>query len=132
MIRQVIYLPARDWTLIVFYLAGAMDADEILRVLRRKGCSDDSLARAEDNLRSGMQDTGLTYSNPSRRTTIMVIGEASSPSELWNTIDHEKGHASQHIASALGIDYRSEEQQYLTGEITSKMYPVARLLVCGS
>ena len=75
-------------------------------------------------------DTGLTYTNNSKRGTVMVISESSSPEEFWNTMDHEKGHAVQNIGSALGLDYMSEAQQYLAGVIAKEMYPIARQFIC--
>ena len=129
MIRQFIYLPAYRWMITVFYWAGRNDADEILQTLQRFGCSDESLAQAEENLMASSLDTGLTYTNGSKRGTVMVISESSSPEEFWNTMDHEKGHAVQHIGSALGLDYMGEAQQYLAGAIAKEMYPIARQFI---
>lgn len=129
MIRQFIYLPVYRWMIIVFYWAGWNDANEILQTLQRFGCSDESLAQAEENLMASSLDTGLTYTNGSKRGTVMVISESSSPEEFWNTMDHEKGHAVQHIGSALGLDYMGEAQQYLAGAIAKEMYPIARQFI---
>lgn len=132
MIRQFIYLPAYGWMIIVYYWAGRKDADEILQTMQRFACSDDTLRSAERNLRGKVMDTGLTYTNDSMRATVIVISESSSPGEFWNTMDHEKGHAVQHIGSALGLDYMGEAQQYLAGEIAKEMHPVARRFICES
>lgn len=130
MMRQLIYLPAYRWRIIVYYWAGEGDADEILQMLQEFGCSGKCLRQAEDNLRGADLDTGLTYTNDDARGTVMVIGECSSPEEFWNTLDHEKGHAVQHIGSALGMDHMGESQQYLAGEIAKRMHPVAKLFIC--
>lgn len=129
MVRQFIYLPSWNWMILVFYWATRNDASEILQALQRFGATDETMESARKNLEGISVDTGLTYSNDAKRGTVMVISESSSPDEFWSTMDHEKGHASQHIAEALGIDYRGEEQQYLTGEIAKKMHPVARLFI---
>lgn len=131
MIRQVIHLNRWRWDIIVYYGAGVDDADEILDSLARFGCSEGALSLAGDNLFSGDLDTGLTYTNPRVRTTVMVIGKWSSPEEFWDTLDHEKGHAARHIGDALFIDIDGEEQQYLAGEIAKKMYRIARHFICG-
>lgn len=130
MIRQHIYLPTYRWKILVYYWAGVNDADEILGSLKELGASDSTLESAEDNLCGVCMDTGLTYTNDAHRGTVVVISASSSPEEFWDTLDHEKGHAVQHIASALGMDYMGEEQQYLAGEIARKMHPVARLFIC--
>lgn len=129
MIRQVIYLGFCDWTVIVYYDAGQRDAYEILQALQRLGCSDSALARAEDNLCGSMIDTGLTYTNESVRGSVVVISEASSSGEFWNTLDHEKGHVAKHIAEALGLECSGEEVQYLSGDIAKAMYPVAKTFI---
>lgn len=126
MVRQFLYLDEWDWEIIVYYDAGIYNAEEILWNLRRLGCSNDSLERAEGNLGGPMLDTGLTYTNNLVRSSVIVISESSCPEEFWSTLDHEKGHVSKHIAEALGIDCNGEEIQYLSGEIARKMYPVAR------
>lgn len=129
MIRQEFLLPGWNWKIIIFYDAGRGDAKEILHALRRMGCSDDSFRSAKVNLNGSMVNTGLTYTNDACRGTVMVISKASSPEEFWNTLDHEKGHAAQHIGAALGLDYRGEAQQYLAGEIARATHSVARQFI---
>lgn len=124
MTRQCIYLDEWDWMLTVYYSATEEDAEEILQTLQGIGCSRSTLRKAEDNLSSGLQDTGLTYTNDAAHSTVMVIGESSSPDEFWDTADHEKGHAVQHISEALGLDCRGEEQQYIAGSIAKEMHPM--------
>ena len=131
MIRQIIHLDRWRWDIIVYYGAGVDDADEIMESLARCGCSGETLGLAGDNLFSGDLDTGLTYTNPRERMSIMVIGKWSAPEEFWNTLDHEKGHAARHIGDALFLDVGGEAQQYLAGEIAKKMYRVARHFLCG-
>lgn len=130
MIRQFIYLPGYRWKILIYYWAMRSDADEILHTLQRFGASGRTLESAEDNLMGVVMDTGLTYTNEARRATVMVISRCSSPEEFWNTMDHEKGHAVQHIGSALGLDYLGEDQQYLAGAIAERMHPVARGFIC--
>lgn len=117
--------------IIVYYWAGPDDAYEILQTLQRFGCSDRALRAARNNLHGPMLDTGLTYTNEQVRGTVIVISRCSSPEEFWNTLDHEKGHAAQHIGSAIGLDYAGEEQQYLAGELSREMYPAAQPFICG-
>lgn len=128
MIVQRIYLPFWDWLLVIFYWVRQDDAEEILQALQEFACSERTLRQAKENL--GETDSGLTYTNNERRATVMVISNTSSREEFWDTLDHEKGHAVQHIGSAVGLDPGGEEKQYLAGEIARKMYPVARRFIC--
>ena len=130
MIVQNIELRDWDWSVLVFYDTKERDADSILLYLEMSGCAGRSLRRAERNLRSGLKDTGLTYTNPTLRETVVVIGSTNSPEQFWNTLDHEKGHVVMHIAGAIGLDHESEEYQYLSGALGQEMYPAARMFIC--
>ncbi len=130
MIFQEIRLTPWMWTVLAYYNAGTESAEGILAVLEMVGCKGHSLERAEDNLMSGLLNSGLTYTNPKHRTTVMVINESTGPEQFWNTLDHEKGHVVEHIAEALDIDRASEEYQYLRGYLAQMMYPAAAAYVC--
>ena len=125
MVRQVIVLPFWDWRCLIFYDATSRDAESILSVLEEIGCKGSSLERAERNLYSGLQNTGLTFTNQARHRSIMVIGSASEPAQFWDTLDHEKGHLAEHIAEALSLDRSEEEFEYLKGAIARETYSVA-------
>lgn len=130
MIAQDIELRDWGWFVSVFYDVTRDDANVVLHALEMSGCSGRTLRRAEGNLRSGFFNTGLTYSNPKSRLTVMVIGRTDSPEQFWNTLDHEKGHAVMHIAGANGIHHEGEEYQYLSGALGQQLFPVARMFIC--
>lgn len=129
MVRQWIDLPKWKWMVIVYYDAGPADADEIGDSLKRLGCSGKMLSRALLKLRAGRFNEGLTYTNEDLGSSIVVIGRTDSPAEFWNTLIHEQGHVAQHIAMAYGYDCFGEEIQYVSGELSKKMFSVARLLM---
>ena len=63
-------------------------------------------------LESKKKNTGFTYTDFEKHVTMVIIGEADSASEFFNTFVHEIGHVSTHIAEFYGIDTNSEEIQY--------------------
>lgn len=130
MVVQNIYLEDWDWHVVVYYAVDTYYTDEILEELESIGCSRYELVRAEDLLRTGEKNTGLTYTNIKSRCSVVVVGLTTTPEEFQNTFDHEKGHLAMHIGSALRIDPFGEEFQYLTGEIGEKMFKVARRFLC--
>ena len=130
MIIQNIYLEDWDWHVTVYYAVDTYYTDEILDELEAVGCSKYELARAEDLLRAGDKNTGLTYTNIKNRYSVVVIGLTTTPEEFQNTFDHEKGHVAMHICSALKIDPFGEEYQYLTGAIGEKMFKIAKRFLC--
>ncbi len=130
MIVQDITLPQYRWRVRVYYAVTAYWTDDIIRDLARIGCHGTELRRAYASLTRGGLDTGLTYSNRRTHESVMVIGLTSSAEQFQNSLDHEKGHLVKHISLAFGLDPYGEEQQYLSGEIGQRMFPVARRFLC--
>lgn len=130
MIRQKFHIPKYDWYVTVYYAVTCYYVCEIISRLYVMGCAQSELSRAYRNIASGNLDTGLTFSNPESRETLMVIGLTSSPEEFQNSFDHEKGHLCKHISKACGIDPYGEEYQYLSGDVGQRMFPVARRFLC--
>lgn len=130
MIRQKIYLPSVHWTVDIFYDCKPEDVYEVRALMALLGAPVSTLQDAEDNIVNGGKNCGLTWTNDKCDTTIMVIGETTSPQEFWDTFDHEKGHAATHIAECVGLSTDGEERQYLAGAIAHKAFPIAQQFVC--
>lgn len=130
MIIQNIYLEDWDWHVTVYYAVDAYYTYEIIEEMNYMGCRDNELRKAENLLKKGNYNVGLTYSNFRDQHSIVVIGLTSTPEEFQNTFDHEKGHLAMHIGKALDIDIFGEDYQYLTGEIGQKMFKVAKRFMC--
>ena len=130
MIVQDIILPEYRWRVRVYYAVTAYWTDDIIRDLASIGCHGTALRRAYASLTRGGLDTGLTYSNRRTHESVMVIGLTSSAEQFQNSLDHEKGHLVKHMSLAFSLDPYGEEQQYLSGEIGQRMFPVARRFLC--
>ena len=127
---QIVYLKDYDWLIKVFYLIENPSIDSILDELDAIDCEPDAFYRAKDILKNNVINTGFTYTDEEKRVTIMVIGIANSSAEFFNTFVHEIGHATIHIANYFGIDFYSEELQYLQGEIALQMFEEAKEFMC--
>lgn len=110
MIRNEIYLTEYGWTIVLFADACSANIETILEELDRMGCTEKCTDLSKDNC-------GLTYSNIAARRSIVVIGKASSDSEIANTIAHESMHLVSHICECYNIDMNSERACYLIGEL---------------
>lgn len=117
MLPQKINIPSCDWNVDILYDARPHDADMILSMLWRMGCAQRHMYKAEDLLKSGIPNQGLTYSDKYSRHTLIVIGHASDVFECINSISHEVNHLEAHICEHFSIDMHSEEAAYLSGEI---------------
>ena len=127
---QRVFLDDWRWTVIACYNAVAEDTGTILDLMDEAEIPLDKIEAAERILSNFQPDSGLTASSSKSRSSVCVIGRASSVFEFQNTYDHEKGHVTMHIAKALGIDPFGEELQYRAGDIGRKTYPVARMYLC--
>lgn len=125
---QEFYLMDWDWWVKVFYVVDYFPIDFVLNELEMIGSFDknDVIALFENE----SENKGYTYSNLTRRQTIMIIGATSCPAEFQHTFDHEKLHLAMHIAKEDGIDPFSEKLAYLVGDIGLKMFPIAKKFLC--
>ena len=88
------------------------------------------LEEAGANMKSGRMDTGVTYSNYLYRTTVMVIGRASSDRQFFNSFMHEMRHMEDDLGNMNGIEHDGEEIAYLSGHIAEQVFDYVKLFLC--
>lgn len=130
MIVHKFYLQRADWTIVLYIAVKSFYADEIIDDLIKLGCRGENLRRAKKNLWDSSLDSGLTFSNPEMRTSIIIVAKTTSAQELWNSIDHEKMHLLQDIALYDNIDLFGEEISYISGEFIREVFICAKNLLC--
>ena len=130
MIVQRFHLDKIGWVVTVYYAVTGYYVNEIISKLRRIGCEGEILEKAYHQLHNCRLDTGLTYSNPSMRESVIVISLSSTAAEFNNSLQHEQRHLERQIADHLGIDPNSEGAAYLAGDIAEAMFPYAKHLMC--
>lgn len=130
MIRQDIYLKTWDWRCRIYYAIDTYYVDEIVQDLISIGCEGEDLESAKRNLIDGALNTGLTYTSPRDRASIVVIAQTSTAEEFQNSYDHEKGHLAKQISRCLRLDPYGEETQYLAGAIGQATFKVAKTFLC--
>ena len=77
----------------------------------------------------GQNDTGFTYTDFSKRRSIVGISPTSSQEQFMNTIVHEAKHVQSHICRYYGVDEASEEAAYLIGYIVQRMHRVFKCMI---
>lgn len=130
MIVQDFCLEKIGWDVKVFYAVTGYYIQEILQALRNAGCEGEYLDYAYRQMFNFQLDTGLTYSNPELRQSVMVIALTSTPQEFANSLQHEQRHLERHICQALGISPYSEDASYLAGEINASMFRYTKRFLC--
>lgn len=102
----------------MYYDANPSNADEILDALYDLGCAERHLYKAERLLKSGVNNEGLTYSNPWERKSIVVIGHTDDLFQFVNSLSHEQQHIEQAICKADNLDPYGEDIAYVSGDIS--------------
>lgn len=115
-LKQTVHIPKYDWKVTVFY--NTICPASILEALHEAGCKGQKLREIADFLYEEKLNTGVIYSNPTHKETVIAICKATSLGEYVNTIEHEKNHLEMHLCEYLGIDPYSEEAAILSGDIS--------------
>lgn len=106
-----------NWKITYFLLSDESDAGDILYELRANGCSPKFMRNARRILYSGRKNTGMAYSNPRRKSSVLVVSGTTDVSEFLNSFAHEIDHVEKHVARTLHFSPYSEKASYLVGEI---------------
>lgn len=127
---DTIHIDRCGWIVYVFYAVQPADVDVVVNYLRNIVCPYTIMKEAAEHLLTGDKNSGLTYTNTRLQETVMVIGEATSPEEFFNSLTHESRHLEAHIAQTMNLDPYGEEICYVSGEIAEKLLPTAVPFLC--
>lgn len=117
-----------DWKVVILYDTTCDDIDIIIEVLKDLNCPDKYIDKALDNLEECKLNSGLTYSNLSRKSSVLVIGKTSSFEQTINTIAHEYYHLICHISKGLGIK-NEEFLANLNGNLNMRSFQIVKKLL---
>lgn len=78
MIKQEIYLEKYDWNVIVCHVANQEDVDEAMDLLSSIDCKGQPLLDAYDHISTDSSNKGLTYTNVSKKTSVVLICKSTS------------------------------------------------------
>lgn len=117
----------KNWNVTVLYECTCDDIDSIIETLIDIKCPNKYIKEALDNLETCNLNIGLTYSNITLKSSVIVINKTSSFAQLINTIAHEYYHLICHISRALDIT-DEEELAYLNGDLNMRSYKIVEKL----
>ena len=115
MITKYLEVGDGDWGVLVNYDLDMLDYDDIAAVLHSFGMNERNIQKTLRILSA--PNTGMAISNNDLRMTAIYIGNATSPSEFWSTVNHELYHATVAIIDYYGEPYDEEPAAYLQGEL---------------
>lgn len=112
-----------NWKITILYETTCDDIKFIIKTLEEINCPKYYINRALDNLEECKLDSGLTYSNISLKSSVIIINKTSSFAQLINTISHEYFHLICHISNVLEIE-DEEELANLNGNLNMRSYNI--------
>ena len=81
------------------------------------------------NVFLGKEDTGFTYTDSSKKKSIIGISRTTSQEQFLNTIVHEAKHVQSHICDYYNVPEDGEDAAYLIGYIVQKMHRVFKNMI---
>ena len=116
-----------NWKITVLYETTCDDIDFIISTLKDIHCPYYYIERALDNLEECKLNSGLTYSNATLKSSVIIVNKTSSFAQLINTISHEYFHLISHISENLEIE-DEEELANLNGNLNMRSYNIVKKL----
>lgn len=116
-----------NWKVQILYECTCNDIDFIIETLKEIKCPNKFIKEALNNLETCNLNIGLTYSNITLKSSVIVVNKTSSFDQLINTISHEYFHLICHISKALDIE-EEEELAYLNGNLNMRSYNIVKNL----
>lgn len=110
-----------NWNVTMLYETSCDDIGYIIETLKDINCPNKYIKEALNNLETCNLNIGLTYSNLTLKSSVIVISKTSSFSQLINTISHEYFHLLCHISKVLDIT-DEEELAKLNGDLNMYSY----------
>ena len=128
MVSQYLEIGNNDWRIVVFYDVWPHDLSYIGKNLEKAGDTPESIEETLDLLTR--LNKGYTFTNYREKMSVIVLGHATSPEQMFDSYDHELKHVVEHISNYYDVDPKSERAAYLQGEIARQMFPALAMVVC--
>lgn len=129
MVQTGFYLGNRDWWIMAnLDILDTEDLRDVYESLLSVGCPDYKVR--EICMELSKPNSGYTLTDYEGHYSLMFVSRATSTEEMYDTIDHEKKHAVEHISNYYHVDPKSEEAAYLAGELGRLLFPAVAMVVC--
>lgn len=129
MIIHVFRLNEYDWDIYAYYGVDSAYQDIIINQLKDMGCTEDQIEKSIKIIGSFSENTGFTYSNYSRKESVVVVSKCESSEDFMNTLVHEARHLQQHIQEVYDIPDTSERVYHLMGKLVQLMYNKSKPII---
>ena len=116
------------WLMATLDISDEDDLREVYESLLSVGYSDYKARKVCHTL--SYPNTGYTLTDYDGKYSLVFISRATDASQMYDSIDHEKKHVVEHISSYYGVNPKSEEAAYLSGELGRLLFPAVTYVLC--
>lgn len=127
MIKQIFHIE-RYWKVIVYYNVDYDYFDVIAKDLRLISTPIEGIDAIYHKLLTSAY--GVTITNSSKRTSVVLFNIHKFKSEYISTIIHEAEHIKQAILKYYNVPDKGEDAAYTIGYISKRMFDVVRYIIC--
>lgn len=127
MVTQYIGLGDNDWGILVYYGTDEENVRDVYNALIALGCPKHEAYKATMAVTHHL-NTGLTYSNPELKMSLVCVSDATSADQFVNTTIHEAKHIQSHVCEYFDVDEDSETASYMIGYIVQRMYKMLSMI----
>ena len=108
------------WGVVFCYDLRRLDEYEMRAMMMSLGMRGRKLEEAVDVLLYE-KNTGICISNDALRMSLIIIGNAESEEQHWDTVAHELGHAAHAICDYYGVSHTGEDFSWTLGYLMRKV-----------
>ena len=119
-----------DWHVRFYFAVHGYHTRSILFSLEEIECPGPIMERVRENLEKPDMDSGFTYSNKTKRRSVVVVGLASSQAQFLNSFEHELRHLCDDIDVESAMQMQGEEVAYLTGQLNTMLWKDIHQFIC--
>lgn len=119
-----------QWLVDFLFTDDIYDEDEVLTYLYFNGAPYDIMQEAEELMKDGDLNRGLTYYNPEYKYILVVSGPVSSGAEFIDTFVHEIFHLAIGIATGEKMNLKGEFPAYVAGDSARELSDILCYLGC--
>lgn len=130
MIKQQIHIDRAKWDVTILYFVTHYDADKVLRIMQDYISSIEGWCWALDTVGNLQYNDACTISKFEDRKSLIVFAPTTSADEFAESLSHEIGHLVRHLSQSMNLDPYGEQEQYLVGEVTRKMFKISKRFLC--
>lgn len=112
-----VYIEKWDWNIVFLYDVTVYDVHDVKRIMVDFNADRSIIKRSIDNINNSVSNFGITFTNYESKSSLTIIGNATSCAQFSDTLQHEIFHLSIHISKYYGYDFESEKPAYIAGDI---------------